>query len=560
MHYDDSPWSIPYGEFTAYHGFNDNKTTTNPIKGVTADGETQLRLWLGEYKSISSYKVECDYPGDWGQFSAPQKDKASNQYYMIYTAPNWEDMSYPSGYEVTPSITLHVVEDDGGHYEQTVNVPELKILPPSIALIHGVAGEIEGCFGEFYQWLLSEGYEEYQIQKIDYKPSHNNSFEFNTFSENVIANSLNDLYKKLLDKGILSSRYILCGHSMGGILSRYYAQYLRPESVYKIITLDTPHWGSELADFGKDKVLTLTNKFKNTPPEKVLNNAYVNGQGSLAAYRDLATTSTAIRKMNNEGLENLQGIGCHAVCSYFDDISDSKSRSVSDIPVLTLRQKATHDVNHLVLTTMSMAKSRMKEEQNPLVQRKRLDELYKDTYHDGVVALHSQRGGLASQYCTMQTAPFKGLYGRESMAHHINTNKWETTYENLLRLFLLPLSDKCFSTTGFLSPENSSYSFDKSRSEPVESIDWKIGSSTSHNITIDDVKIDDLEMKVTISASSEIENNMIVVQADEELTDSDSNSTDYTIQFDQETKKIEIVVIGRTSNYELYYDYKVINL
>lgn len=560
MHYDDSPWSVPHGKFTPYHGYNDNITTTNLIKGVTADGATQLQLWLGEYNSIASYTVTCDYPMDWGNFSDPQKDPVTNQYYMIYTAPEWEDMPYPDGFEIEPSLKLEILENNGSHFNQTIVVPKLHILPPAIALIHGIAGEIESCFGEFYEWLLLDGYKDYQIQKIDYKPSNKTSFDINTFTNKIIETELNNLYQKLLNQGYVSSRYILCGHSMGGILSRYYAQYVRPQAVYKIITLDTPHWGSELADVGSTVVQSLIITFSGSPVRvrDYINKVYMADNGWLTGYRDLSTTSPAITKMNNEGLKHLYGIGCHAVCSYFDD---AEARSLSmDNAVLTLRKKARR-TNDLIINTVRMAKTKLAD-QNKQIQREMLDALYKETCHDGVVALHSQRGGLASQYCTMQTAPFEGTLGQKSMAHHINTNNWEVTYENLERLFLLPLTDKVFTLTGFNSPENSAYSYcaNGSRADSDETIDWKLGSSASEHISIDKVSINGLSMVLTVSSSSAIVNNMLIVQADDNQIDSNSNSNEYTIDFDEDTKKIELLIMGRTNDYQLYYDYRIINL
>ncbi len=43
----------------------------------------------------------------------------------------------------------------------------------------------------------------------------------------------------------------LVGHSFGGIVSRYYIENLNQSShVRKLITINTPHWGSRLADIG----------------------------------------------------------------------------------------------------------------------------------------------------------------------------------------------------------------------------------------------------------------------------------------------------------------------
>ena len=49
-------------------------------------------------------------------------------------------------------------------------------------------------------------------------------------------------------------KVILVGHSMGGLLSRYYLQRLDGDKhVKKIITIGTPHYGTKLAPFGYGK-------------------------------------------------------------------------------------------------------------------------------------------------------------------------------------------------------------------------------------------------------------------------------------------------------------------
>lgn len=44
-------------------------------------------------------------------------------------------------------------------------------------------------------------------------------------------------------------KFILIGHSMGGLVSRYYIENLGTEHVEKLITICTPHYGSGLGDF-----------------------------------------------------------------------------------------------------------------------------------------------------------------------------------------------------------------------------------------------------------------------------------------------------------------------
>lgn len=58
-------------------------------------------------------------------------------------------------------------------------------------------------------------------------------------------------------------KFILVGHSMGGLVSRYYVENLGGKYISKIITIDTPHYGSGLGNFSAaaDGVATLMGKY-----------------------------------------------------------------------------------------------------------------------------------------------------------------------------------------------------------------------------------------------------------------------------------------------------------
>ncbi|MEE1060979.1 MAG: VWA domain-containing protein [Ruminococcus sp.] len=50
------------------------------------------------------------------------------------------------------------------------------------------------------------------------------------------------------DKAKGNVKFILIGHSMGGLVSRYYVENIGTTNVEKVITIDTPHYGSGLAN------------------------------------------------------------------------------------------------------------------------------------------------------------------------------------------------------------------------------------------------------------------------------------------------------------------------
>jgi pimeloyl-ACP methyl ester carboxylesterase len=147
---------------------------------------------------------------------------------------------------------------------------KLKIVYPPVLFVHGLWdhgnakavrnkavygiiplmswGEEKGCFDEMYDKLLSNGnYNRFQLWKVDYEATHNASFNVNKeVVSKYIDLALDNCYKNNLSAGKVD----IVSHSMGGDLSRRYLQssdYLN--DINKLITLNTPHAGSQVANW-----------------------------------------------------------------------------------------------------------------------------------------------------------------------------------------------------------------------------------------------------------------------------------------------------------------------
>ena len=79
-----------------------------------------------------------------------------------------------------------------------------------------------------------------------------NAQKFKTYVENLVAYAINQGSSEMKHAlGINGNNYSfnIVGHSMGGLVARYYIENLGyDEHVDKLITIDTPHWGSGFAD------------------------------------------------------------------------------------------------------------------------------------------------------------------------------------------------------------------------------------------------------------------------------------------------------------------------
>jgi PKD repeat protein/pimeloyl-ACP methyl ester carboxylesterase len=89
---------------------------------------------------------------------------------------------------------------------------------------------------------------------VDYYKTSGSSFYTNA-RENIIAKGIDSVFKTARNNNYSCGKVILIGHSMGGILSRLYLQSTYSSSInyrndiQKLITINTPHFGTQVANF-----------------------------------------------------------------------------------------------------------------------------------------------------------------------------------------------------------------------------------------------------------------------------------------------------------------------
>ncbi len=119
-------------------------------------------------------------------------------------------------------------------------------LPPVLTL-HAIWSN-SATWDAFHEYLKLTAYPAAALVNVDY--SRFNAYSFSsdaiqTILELRIVETLRDLELR----GIAAARVDLVGHSMGGLVSRYFEQANASRGlVRKIVTLGTPHFGSPLAD------------------------------------------------------------------------------------------------------------------------------------------------------------------------------------------------------------------------------------------------------------------------------------------------------------------------
>lgn len=97
--------------------------------------------------------------------------------------------------------------------------------------------------------------------RADYSPSHDNLKRFHV-NRRVVPKAINQLLDQALERGYSAGRADVVGHSMGGILTRLYAQSSWSgvpyrDDIHKIITVNTPHYGTQSANYWLDNESVL---------------------------------------------------------------------------------------------------------------------------------------------------------------------------------------------------------------------------------------------------------------------------------------------------------------
>lgn len=389
---------------------------------MTADGETQLKVTF-EYKTddesydIDSTMVEfCFYDGKdlfhdeenvtliddeyiTGTFTTEQTKKTVT---LHLTAPSI--FPNPSYAWYTYYVVVHLKLKGMG---EAAVAKQIGISRNGLFLLHGLNSSRE-CFFPFREYLLqtAKNYFVNQIYLGDYNSTNTSSFEDNTHKNEVVKKGLHQLFENMLKVGIASTKYDMVGHSMGGILERLYIQEVDGDHTNRLITLNTPHFGSILgnvyqkyADFLEDhpgvELYHGVEKFN-----QALESIFAKDR-SMQAVKDLAENSDAIKRLA-KGRNMLIGIRMCAVGSRVENIA---SRTVA--------AKESFFTNYPRLAAFLF-------DAKPGGGKKYIENMLKES--DYVVSVESQIGGCDKNYI------YDGSYGQ---AMHCHVTEWDFIHDKL---------------------------------------------------------------------------------------------------------------------------------
>ena len=229
---------------------------------IAADGITRVLLAV---PADAPVKFDVDHSADGGFASTDSPCGAGPPSALIapkalsdgrtvafawYTAPAAFDV--PSSTRTQRPITVRITA--GG----SVRTTTLQLHRAPLVLVHGVWSSSDTWGPDFMRTLSSGGFPEQNVFKADYREASAKSFD-PTRPGNLgilaVKGAIGRALTAYRQRGIAVSRVDVVGHSMGGLMTRGVIQqpgYQKPSNynvgtVHRLITIGTPHFGSELA-------------------------------------------------------------------------------------------------------------------------------------------------------------------------------------------------------------------------------------------------------------------------------------------------------------------------
>ncbi len=250
---------------------------------------------------------------------------------------------------------------------------ELDVYRPPVLFVHGLWSNGEAAFSTMEDSLSASGlYDGGMLLAADYEATNDFGFQVN---DAVVGEGIRNLKAGLLARGISVGKADLVCHSMGGLLARMYvAGENYRDDIRKLITLNAPHFGSQMANLLLDpgiSCLGLCAWLELAGVGSCFNGAVNDLQVSQAAITtlgDLAMSDVYLHAVEtNETVANLSGF------------------------VFALRWRVA------LLQLAALASLNVDEW---------LVDLFEDPFHDLVVSATSQRGGLSGESVSSVPAQF----------------------------------------------------------------------------------------------------------------------------------------------------------
>ena len=262
------------------------------MNGVAADGVSQVKIVL-DPKQSSIPSQDCDnfYGFSWVLLKNGEVVEDSERFGSIEKISDWEAIYTAPSYFIEEYGSVTTVEAQLWYRHKDPTLPDeyegwlkesprvkIEIVRPPVVFIHGL-GDNRSCWYNAERFLTETGYYKKRFNyRVDYRETNASTFMSNV---GVVSDGIYKARERAAMLGYVATKCDLIGHSMGGILARLFVERSgKTDNVNRIITVNTPHAGSELGDIVTAHNLVL---------KKVAQLFY--GKDDIDAVKDLAVES-----------------------------------------------------------------------------------------------------------------------------------------------------------------------------------------------------------------------------------------------------------------------------
>ncbi|MDD7885739.1 T9SS type A sorting domain-containing protein [Flavivirga sp. 57AJ16] len=271
---------------------------------IAADGSsaTLFKYSSSEIENIS-FKVKEDQnnnPDLYGSFEVGVF--VNDSLNVTYNHPKY----FPEVNQQNKVVSIEIINSNTN---EVFDEFQLKIVRPSVLMVHGIWSDGNKAFGGMMKRLLEEEmYLQSQLQYAEYagdRHNKDNKFDFK-------SNGIDNLKRIALENNISLSKIDVLAHSNGGLLTRQYIQDNAYENdINKLITLNTPHSGSQLANY-----LLSNEAFAIYLRGLMAEHRFYTERGVID---DLRVDGNFIKNLNNHSIEQFsvmyESIGIHSIYS-----------------------------------------------------------------------------------------------------------------------------------------------------------------------------------------------------------------------------------------------------
>ncbi|MBC7886894.1 MAG: T9SS type A sorting domain-containing protein [Ferruginibacter sp.] len=241
----------------------DSKNTQSAIDKdtlfIAADGSSATILkWSGSDSKNLEFRIKdgntTNNPLQHGSFLVRYLDPNTNDSIRLqYTHPTAVDVTVSNQFN-GKAVRLQVVDTTLNTEKIVLDIPVKIVLPP-VLLLHGIWSD-ENTWKDMKAYLLNNSLYSYKPHEI-LTPSYARDREF-TYNRAFIGSYIDELIQKCGNNHFSTGKVDVVCHSMGGILTRLYLQEGNGAGPYKkninkLITINTPHSGSPLANIVENK-------------------------------------------------------------------------------------------------------------------------------------------------------------------------------------------------------------------------------------------------------------------------------------------------------------------